>query len=330
MDTKSIVAMSQTSTEFFSFFREDLENLAMQKLNTCVLHGEEEKAIAIIKSRPSLLLSRGTAADYSGRLFKNLTPFQTALLTHDVALWKKMEDFFHDIPDGIAHKEAQFNETFPNGLPKQKPYNFNTLLKIITDAPITNIETLVNNPSDTTSSLGQAMATFRTEFSDLAMNEGFFNIQHLIKALEEYVQQSNLWSVSQCHLFWSQVIGYTQRFLPACYAQAFCQGLSNVMDNKNQLVRLFKLKNKDQPYFSLISDSKWYFPLLDADGLGFTFALSSSRYLSAFVHGGGAQEGQPTLAASTMRCLKKYVEKIHRSFLELNQECNQPTMVLAV
>jgi hypothetical protein len=38
-------------------------------------------------------------------------------------------------------------------------------------------------------------------------------------------------------MFWQKVIGYIQRYLPACYAQAFCQGLYDIVDEGKKLSR---------------------------------------------------------------------------------------------
>jgi len=40
-------------------------------------------------------------------------------------------------------------------------------------------------------------------------------------------------------LFWRQVVGYVQRYLTSCYAQAFSQSLWDVVDQKKPLKRAF-------------------------------------------------------------------------------------------
>ena len=95
------------------------------------------------------------------------------------------------------------------------------------------------------------------------MQETFFNSSHLIKALNVYNKQSHNWSRAQHDLFWRQVIGYTQRFLPACLAQAFTQGLYYIVEYQQPLVRSLKLKCDDGSYY----------PLADSSGLGFDFFI---------------------------------------------------------
>src|SRR3990167_5534987 len=53
-----------------------------------------------------------------------------------------------------------------------------------------------------------------------------FNIQLLVEAFKLYdanYDRFGGWGSHQNNLFWRKVIGYVQRFVPACYAQAFCQ-----------------------------------------------------------------------------------------------------------
>ncbi|STX81436.1 Uncharacterised protein [Legionella busanensis] len=261
---ESMARLSQTSKGFYQFFKKDMEKEAIKKLSMYVLYGEEIKALSMITCLPERLCGRAKAIDYSGRSFECM-PFQAALLAHDVTLWKKMESHFDNIPNGQAEKVKQFKEIFPNGLPDQKSYDFSALMQIISFSSDTDVLMLLNNPLDTTSALGQTMKTFRENFTTLSMNELFFNPKHLIKAFDTYVQQYDSWSMNQSRLFWSQVIGYVQRFLPACYAQALCQGLYYVVEKNDPLTRTLKFK------YNSIS----YFPLNDSSALGFGFGVYS-------------------------------------------------------
>ncbi len=85
---------------------------------------------------------------------------------------------------------------------------------------------------------------------------------HLISSLKAYNEQACHWRYNQKDLFWRQVIGYTQRFLPASYAQALCQGIYSIVDYNQPLRRSFKLKYEDSSYF----------PLAELVGLGFDSA----------------------------------------------------------
>ena len=104
LDNQSKARLSQTSLRFHQFFKEDLEKEAIEKLNSHILWGKESEALSMIASFPKRLRARGTAVDYSGRSFKNVTSFQAALLSHDVTLWKKMEPFFNKLSRWTGRK----------------------------------------------------------------------------------------------------------------------------------------------------------------------------------------------------------------------------------
>nr|HAT8715046.1 hypothetical protein [Legionella jordanis] len=286
--------LSLTSSKFCQFFKDDFkkEKAAVAKLNSHILRGEEKEALSMIETCPDRLSTRATAMDYSGRIFREVTPFQAALLSHDVVLWKKMEPYFDTIPDGLAEKARQFKKLFPNGLPKQKPYDFSALIQIITKSPNKDILALLDNPFDFTSPLGQAIKVFRENFTALSMKETFFNPQHLIESLKIYDEQFYLWSGNQLYLLFSQVIGFTQRFLPAYYAQGYCQRLDTLIEGTKPFLR------------TLIFEKSTWFPLPSSTGLGFD--------IGAWDYSGGHVG------------LKRYVEQIHQNYLDLGVACSVP------
>lgn len=98
-----------------------------------------------------------------------------------------------------------------------------------------------------------------------------FNTQLLIKALDKYISnQYNLfgghWNTPKNLLFWRQVIGYIQRYMPANLAQAFCQGLWNMTTGGSSLERNLKLE-----------DESFFYPLnlSSSPGLGFDHSICS-------------------------------------------------------
>jgi hypothetical protein len=80
-------------------------------------------------------------------------------------------------------------------------------------------------------------------------------------------------------LFWQQVIGYVQRFMPANYAQAFCEGL----DNTNKKLQESTPQGRSLK-FEKYHAGRWvptdFYPLFGSR-LGFDFAM----------YGGGAMRG---------------------------------------
>ena len=256
---------SQASQGFYYLLNGDLKKIAIKKLNTHILRGEEKEALEMIRNHPEILRAKSTATDYSNRTFKKVTPFQAALLSHDVTLWKKIEPFFDIFPDGKEEKLQQFKEIFPQGLPEQSAYDCSALIYIISNSSDADLQTLLDNPLDTTTMLGQVINAYRQEFKKLAMEKKIFNPEHLVTAFNIYTQQFRSWLAKQHYIFWSQVIGYMQRFLPTCYAQAFCQGLYKVATRKESLKRSLKIT----------STSKAYYPLENAAGLGYDFGAYS-------------------------------------------------------
>jgi hypothetical protein len=75
-------------------------------------------------------------------------------------------------------------------------------------------------------------------------------------------------------LYWTQVVGFLERLLPAHYAQALCQGLTNVVMNSEPAKRSLKLFN-GYPYYPL--DTHSY------QRLGHDFAVYSEYISSAAV-----------------------------------------------
>ena len=79
-------------------------------------------------------------------------------------------------------------------------------------------------------------------------------------------------------IFWSQVIGFVQRFIPACYAQAYAQGLE-VLTHESPPEALRRSLTDCYQCRSFFIDS---LASSDCTGLGFKFAIgSSSRRLES-------------------------------------------------
>lgn len=85
-----------------------------------------------------------------------------------------------------------------------------------------------------------------------------------MKAFELYDQKFESWNWNQRNLFWRQVIGFTQRFLPANIAMVFAYSLYDVVDNQEKAPRNFKFRYGGGAFFPLIFDS--------LSGLGYEYA----------------------------------------------------------
>lgn len=296
----------------------------IKRLLTHILRGEEDEALEMICANPNLLLSYGNANDYSGRVYREVTPFQAALLSHDVRIGYKILPLFKQINkegfDAQEEKAKQFNTLFPEGLPDQKPYDFSIIIQVISESSAHDLQAALEKKQNNTP-LCLALNAFRKEFTSLAQEEIFFNPQHLIKAFEVYRAQFDTWSQVQCDLFWRQVIGYIQRFVPTCYAQAFCQGLLSVVLMANYTELPEALLDGLCPRLLRFRDQSSYYPLTDSPALGFDDAVDS----------GGLVQGDKRLKSRwyktelglNQELLEQLVENaIWKAFQSLSEQCN--------
>ena len=68
----------------------------INKLLSLVARGEQDKAEAMIRKNPELLLQSGDITDGAGRNFKNITPLQYAVWALDAHMWTMMLPLFSD------------------------------------------------------------------------------------------------------------------------------------------------------------------------------------------------------------------------------------------
>ena len=84
----------------------------------------------------------------------------------------------------------------------------------------------------------------------------YFNMQLLIEAFKLYDQNYDTfggWNSHKNNLCWRKLIGYMERFLPACYAQAFAQGVYYLVKGIEKLRRTFKFRYGGGCFFPLDS-----------------------------------------------------------------------------
>lgn len=100
-----------------------------------------------------------------------------------------------------------------------------------------------------------------------------FNAQLLAEAFklydENYVAFGNKWDSAKNLLCWRKVIGYTQRFLPTCYAQTFSQGVYNLVGCGEKLSRSLNIRYSGSTFFPLVSTS--------VSLLGYDFGVRAGR-----------------------------------------------------
>ena len=119
-------------------------------------------------------------------------------------------------------------------------------------------------PNET--ALWRGLEQFRADFTQRSSQETVFNPQHLLKAFALYNSQFGTWSWNQRDLFWRQVIGFTQRFLPANTAMDFAQGLYHRVERKEKSRRSFNFAFDGSSIFPLSFDSFL--------GLGYEFGVA--------------------------------------------------------
>ena len=248
-----------------------------------VVYGEENRvkdALEAIKSNATqlsaLLSDTGTVKDYSDRTISGMTLLQAAAASGDIDMCLMLKNYM--APEEFI---CQLAEIFPEAheaKQQRNTFNFDAILAAIQAANTPDLDAALKK-TDNGSALCHALEEFRRQFSELSNNEKIFNPQHWLHAFEVY---NALWD--QCErdgsdrdykkrdLFWCQIIGYTQRFMPACYAQAFSQGLYYLVKvdqpgswRPEAFKRDLKLRCDNFSYFPLPRDSR--------SGLGFDFAM---------------------------------------------------------
>jgi hypothetical protein len=305
-----IFALSSVSKTTQALFQPNQLQMLANKLLLQVIRGKQEKAEVILKIRPALLLVKGTATDYSGRTII-ATAFQAALGAGDKPMWDMM------LPH-LETREAlrQFREWFPNGIETTPAADLQAIYNKIARA-------IIYGEAD---HQRLAIEEFRGIFTcPKEITQGHhFNLQHLLVAYQAYIDNFDalraLDNWDRLDLFWTQVVGFVQRQMPAYDAQIHCSGVQSVLDDSSKFKRLLKL-DCGTDFFGKAINS----------GLGFDFGVFSYFAQSGSVCAGvyrplvarGLQglgpAGTPDLG------LKKYVEqkqmRLHDLESHLSKEC---------
>jgi hypothetical protein len=268
ISTKMLGRVSQTSRGLNGLFNDLREELKPKTLLQAVLYGNEDKANKMLDANPELLFVKSTAIDCLGR-HVTCSPYQAALRDRDTDMLKMMEEYITDL-DLAA---LQRTEQYPEGIEEQSVFNFKTILEAIKASDDLDAQ-LALNKHDNDSPLCKALNTFRRQFKVHVMNEKNFNPQHLLRAFQLYDEQFDNFRISeQRDLFWRQVIGYVQRFLPACDRQTFAQGIYFLVEESEPLKRSFDFHDGNGSFPVNFDESH--------SGLGFDYAA----YVALIVDG---------------------------------------------
>lgn len=226
---------------------------AVDKLCQLVAYGKYAKAKALLdwaKNNDKALLeallthSNKTQINEYGVHKPKGTAYKIALMRLDVGMAKMFGEYFAEIDNGEALRQAQYIKVFPNGpeahIAAQKPFDFSPIMDAISSASPQEAQEQLNL-EDTGSQLNQAFIQFREAFDNVSEQEAIYNLTQLDKALERYDWQFDnmhpAWSQDQRRLFWRQVIGYVQRQMPTWLLQAHAQSLYCLFANNQPLKR---------------------------------------------------------------------------------------------
>lgn len=290
------------------FFKK-LDPLAIQ-LVQFIVYGDLNESENLLKANRhllrTLLTEKVTVKDYSRRKVKQ-TAFQAALCAMDNELCEMLANYlpFDEIKD-------QYQTIFPEGheayYRAQTAFDFTQIVDAISNSNNDDIETALSLAQSNHTALGVTLEQFRADFTKQSYQETVFNPQHLIKAFELYDKKYNSWTSNQKDLFWRQVVGYVQRFLPANIAMDFAQGLYDRVDDKVKSRRSFNFTRGAGSIFPLTLDSFMA-------GLGYHWAAGS-----VYLRGGARLERQDLnhqLGDASPRCFQNWCQAKTASLGEL-------------
>src|SRR3990167_2861287 len=232
------------------------------ELVQAIVYGDLRKSEALLQAaqaNPSLLetllTEKVTVIDYSRRKVKQKTAFQAALCAIDDELCAMLAKYMPK-----EEMARQYQEIFPEGpdayYQKQTPFDFSQIVEAISQSSDANVQKALRLELPNQTVLWSGLEQFRADFTQRSSQETVFNPQHLLKAFELYDSQFDKWrSWNQRDLFWRQVVGFVQRFLPANIAMDFAQGLYNRVEHQEKSARSFKFKYGECAIFPPVFDS---------------------------------------------------------------------------
>lgn len=316
MDDKSLAAFATSSFYARKLAQPILDHRAVKKLFEHIRDGAIGGVKNILEAKPELALVEWKAAkgkeeekvfaNKAGQLIsvEGKTAYEFALGEEDTEIAAELRACIVKVKDQeVANK--LFHKQYPEGWKKEeakKSAPMFTQLDVLTQA-IRNAQ-----PGDIISSgdpdyrltvlqnsaVATALAKCRSMLDEM-LNEPVttgrhFNSNLLLRAFQIYDNHyedyfGNSWGNPKAMLFWQQAIGYIQRFMPANFVQAFCNGLyiSNEKLQKSMPKgRLLRFKKYDTGSRDWVNSD--FYPLSNS-GLGFDFAIYGG--LAHRIAGGG-------------------------------------------
>ncbi|MDP3706206.1 MAG: hypothetical protein Q8R24_09930 [Legionellaceae bacterium] len=210
-----------------------------------IVYGDLKKSEELLQAHPyllkPLLTEKVTVQDYSRRKVKQKTAFQAALCAMDDELCAMLAKYMTE-----EDMQNQYQDIFPTGhksyYATQAPFDFSQIINAIHLSNDEDIQKALSLELPNTTELWGNLVQFRANFTQHSCQEAVFNPQHLIEAFELYDRIFYQCSLNQCDLFWRQVVGYVQRFLPANIAMDVAQGLYYRVEVKEPARRSFNFR----------------------------------------------------------------------------------------
>lgn len=288
---KKILATIKPEHYLFYIFGKDIKsaNERIEEFVSCVVLGKKEETEKRLKQDPRVALFKAQVLDESGYLLYG-TGLQCALALGDVSLDGKNGEmaeliirYLKTLPSGAGEKAiyVQTKEQFPNGWKEEEEERAKRDLEAL-EKVFASISASKKNQD-----CQQALQAFRDYLKPkrIITSGKCFNHKLLVHALEQYrslifashaQNQNNLFSSTpysnyrKVDLFWCQVIGLIQSYLPVCDVQIMCSGLNAVAQGQKPFTRI-----------TAFADGRSYFPLTP-DGLGHAFAVYSNQDAAKF------------------------------------------------
>ena len=340
LDVRSLAQLSIASQNTNHTTQTELTHRTMHILLDHVVKGEEKATKIMLDANPALLLvNTANTIDYSGKSIKDLTAFQAAFCAGDADMVTMMQPYFSILDDGDEQMALQIKDIFPEGFDAHLAhqlharFDFTTAFTaigtasdddvkdalILVGAECKQSDTARSKP-DSELSLVETMNRFREDFTNTSVHEQIYNSQHLLEALRLYASTLDpanieIWNWNKRDLFWRQIVGFCQRFVPTCTAQAFAQGLYYIVKTPEYqghdwtaepLRRSLKCRYGEWDFYPITGMKS---------GLGFHYGAAMAR--PRIKH---ARRGRGVKLVELTFCDNLFQSK-QQEFMELYQQC---------
>lgn len=272
VDTVMLTKFVETiAKEKQSPYQDLLAQLKLQKLLQHVARGEQAEAETLLKDNIAILSfllgTTGIVTTYAKGLKEHVvvegTAYRIALGAEDVKFQEDEEcmvemlaRYIKMLPESEALLDKQYQDQFPVGYEQEKKEKNEkdiTALRAV-------IQAIAN--ADPNDDCEAAFTVFRNYLEPKCpIKYGkHFNAELLAEAFrlydKNYKSFGNSMDNAKNILCCRKVIGYIQRFLPACYAQAFCGGFYDIAKVGHKLRRSLEFScQRNDFFFPLDSDS---------------------------------------------------------------------------